>query len=702
MQITVPTLLNVKGGLLPKHQKYTDKNLIKYEDTIQLHFDQTGGHAWLTLKNYGGIFDKKPVDVVTETTIGKPVKPEFSQTISIGEMLDVINVIHFQVYVVSTVTERRIFDRRSLCQLIEDGLKHGPLGITIPPSTDGRGPLGYKDNDPRFWFNTYQHLSVRLNQRMWLVPEATRFMDRITISYAIKKYKEFGFTAYFPKPSLVLQEERTELVDRGKTSNLDSRFIEPILSNMPQPPEFAFPEFFREMDEDHIRRRYPENTPLLLAEKKKTGEAGYLHCQIPRLCCFAFRGEARDPRRIKDGFGFLPGFTRTDESAYSANTNFPDKPLPWTGFLGGKTVNVGEVAVRFDERRKNKNDPRDYKAALKEYAVFELGVYLVDQTFKGYVSLTKSTAMAKRFANYYSPKVDCAVYCYAARCRGGFVAPSSIQGVPERAIDFYLRKQHVFGYYAEQEIAMPGQVGWHDVVGFRVIRCDESGQYFSGPIFLQDWLRKEHHDRVKRSQGDRVGGTVSGSRFVEVSPQSGAIAPNGTLQFKATVQGARDPQVIWSVDGIVGGKSTVGTISKSGLYTAPATKDWYPNDPETDPRPVGHWYTVTATTFATQENWRFHPNSQVKDAPDRVKEFPAEEAERFYSANAAVNVTNSPPKQRGQTKPVQPWLPKPDNDAFNALFELLSGKSQGESSWVDPDGKTHGIFKSYPVPPFGS
>jgi len=43
-----------------------------------------------------------------------------------------------------------------------------------------------------------------------------------------------------------------------------------------------------------------------------------------------------------------------------------------------------------------------------------------------------------------------------------------------------------------------------------------------------------------------------------------------TFQYSATVTGANNTAVLWSVNGIPGGNATVGTISSSGLYTAPS------------------------------------------------------------------------------------------------------------------------------------
>ena len=58
---------------------------------------------------------------------------------------------------------------------------------------------------------------------------------------------------------------------------------------------------------------------------------------------------------------------------------------------------------------------------------------------------------------------------------------------------------------------------------------------------------------------------------VTVSPSSAVLFPTQTQQFTATVDGTSTPAVTWSVNGVVGGNATIGTISSTGLYTAPAT-----------------------------------------------------------------------------------------------------------------------------------
>src|SRR5947209_9322405 len=69
-----------------------------------------------------------------------------------------------------------------------------------------------------------------------------------------------------------------------------------------------------------------------------------------------------------------------------------------------------------------------------------------------------------------------------------------------------------------------------------------------------------------------VGSPSSGNSgiAVTVAPPSATLAPGGTQLYTATVTGTTDTSVTWTAGGIQGGNSTFGTISSSGLYTAPA------------------------------------------------------------------------------------------------------------------------------------
>jgi hypothetical protein len=64
---------------------------------------------------------------------------------------------------------------------------------------------------------------------------------------------------------------------------------------------------------------------------------------------------------------------------------------------------------------------------------------------------------------------------------------------------------------------------------------------------------------------------------VSVSPQTASVSLGQTVQFTATVTGAGSSAVTWSVNNVDSGNSVAGTISTSGLYTAPQTMPSAPN-----------------------------------------------------------------------------------------------------------------------------
>jgi hypothetical protein len=56
---------------------------------------------------------------------------------------------------------------------------------------------------------------------------------------------------------------------------------------------------------------------------------------------------------------------------------------------------------------------------------------------------------------------------------------------------------------------------------------------------------------------------------VSVSPGTATVPAGGSQTFSATVQNTTNTAVTWQVNGTAGGSATVGTISTSGVYTAP-------------------------------------------------------------------------------------------------------------------------------------
>jgi hypothetical protein len=61
-----------------------------------------------------------------------------------------------------------------------------------------------------------------------------------------------------------------------------------------------------------------------------------------------------------------------------------------------------------------------------------------------------------------------------------------------------------------------------------------------------------------------VGGTLT------VAPASAVLAPGQIAQFQASDGGTSATNVTWAVNGITGGDASTGSISATGLYTAPS------------------------------------------------------------------------------------------------------------------------------------
>ena len=70
--------------------------------------------------------------------------------------------------------------------------------------------------------------------------------------------------------------------------------------------------------------------------------------------------------------------------------------------------------------------------------------------------------------------------------------------------------------------------------------------------------------------GGGNGGHSTTGVAITISPTTASVPAGDTQRFTATVTGTANTAVNWTVNDVVGGVATVGTISPTGLYTAPA------------------------------------------------------------------------------------------------------------------------------------
>ncbi len=96
--------------------------------------------------------------------------------------------------------------------------------------------------------------------------------------------------------------------------------------------------------------------------------------------------------------------------------------------------------------------------------------------------------------------------------------------------------------------------------------------------------------------------TVTVQGIVNISPASATLAASATQQFNASVNGQTNPAITWSVDGVTRGNSSVGTISSSGLYTAPSQVGNYTIAATASAASSGATAPVTVYTFSVSPN----------------------------------------------------------------------------------------------------
>jgi len=111
---------------------------------------------------------------------------------------------------------------------------------------------------------------------------------------------------------------------------------------------------------------------------------------------------------------------------------------------------------------------------------------------------------------------------------------------------------------------------------------------------------------------------------VTISPTSALLFPTQTQAFTATVTGTTTPSLTWSVNGIAGGNATIGTISPTGLYTAPAA---VPSPPT---------LTVTATN-ASDPTFFASATVVLATPPDKILAHPVSLA---FAAPTTITVNS--------------------------------------------------------------
>jgi arylsulfate sulfotransferase len=92
-----------------------------------------------------------------------------------------------------------------------------------------------------------------------------------------------------------------------------------------------------------------------------------------------------------------------------------------------------------------------------------------------------------------------------------------------------------------------------------------------------------------------------------ITPSQAILLPGQTLQFRVTVNQAPVANLSWFVNGIEGGAASIGTISSSGLYTAPAAS--IPTQVQIKATDLGHGGSSAPVTVSFFDPHTFPPGT---------------------------------------------------------------------------------------------
>jgi trimeric autotransporter adhesin len=164
---------------------------------------------------------------------------------------------------------------------------------------------------------------------------------------------------------------------------------------------------------------------------------------------------------------------------------------------------------------------------------------------------------------------------------------------------------------------------------------------------------------IADTNNSRIRELAPAALSVTVMPSTATVVVNELQQYTATVTGNSNTSVNWFVNGVAGGNPTVGTISTTGLFQAPATV----------PSPA----TVTIAAV-----------SQV----DNTTSGSAQATIANPSQTVTVSVSTNPPVTQVYTGTVQPFIATVTGASNTAVNWYVEGSLGGDATFgtIDTSG----------------
>jgi hypothetical protein len=402
------------------------------EEMVRLCYDKTRKVAWLDLRNTPFLLSW-PKEGVLQVLIGavnkpgkgwQPIQPDDAtggQHVSLsGNFADPDQILSFQQAILkSWASPQAVFD-----------FSRGRVSDLAKGTTFGKSltSASFVAKALKTGFDAIgKPMSAGPKFITWSIDDLLAYANRR--APALKDPALIGFRACAPNPAY---DGKGDGMSRGDTRQL--QYVHSVLA-----PSF-----------EHFKGGFSEIEKKVFYERELEALNGII--PFERVIGYGFRGETRPPGVVKGAGGFLPNYTRP------------------------------EHVRKHDEKLKKAKAAKDLNALLEcaeaEGGALDLERFIADQTFRGFISTTKSIAIAKNFATSkwaYGMNVPGAVegWVYACLVVGAFHLP------PKGA--------HSWIKFNEQELAMPGMLDWENVVACRQVKRDGE---FEGPVYMKPALER--------------------------------------------------------------------------------------------------------------------------------------------------------------------------------------------------------------------
>jgi hypothetical protein len=143
------------------------------------------------------------------------------------------------------------------------------------------------------------------------------------------------------------------------------------------------------------------------------------------------------------------------------------------------------------------------------------------------------------------------------------ISPSTCQVAAGQTLQF---TANLTGYSnALVSWAVNGVVGGTDATG-----TVSSDGLYQAPSSAKTGQQMTITATSEANKNEFASATLTIHNTTAINPASVTLAIGETQLFSATVNGTSSSDVLWTVEGIPGGNTELGTISPSGLYTTPA------------------------------------------------------------------------------------------------------------------------------------